>query len=104
MPIEEIAVPAMSAAGGGITTLWIAKIMIQRWLEKNDKAHDKWEGKIESMLLALTRIEEQVKVLRENVDRTRENERSLAVLEKNYDELRKGLNGLGAKVRGIETQ
>lgn len=104
MAVEEIMIPAASAAGGGLTTLWVAKIMIQRWLDKNDKAHDKWETKTGDILLAVTRIEEQVKVLRENADRTRENERAIAVLENKLTDMRQHLNGLGQKVRGLESQ
>ena len=101
MAIEEAIVPAASAAAGGITTLWVAKVMIQRWLEKNDTSHDKWDRKTGEILVAVTRIEEQVKFLREHADRGRETEKQLAVLERGFDDLRKGLNGLGAKVRGL---
>lgn len=97
MGLEEVAVPALSAAGGGLTVGWIAKVMIQRFL----KGHDDLTAEVRSMLIQLTRMEEQLKTLQRGEQTIREQDRALAVMAKEIEEFRQDLNGLGRKVREI---
>lgn len=101
MDFESIAVPAVSAAGGGLTMAWVAKLMIQRWLLKNDQNHEKWALSIQNILIQLTRIEERVSTLQRAEERTHEQDRTIAVLQAQLAELKEDLNGVGRKVRDL---
>ncbi len=100
MDLSDIAVPAASAAGGAITTAWLAKVLIQNWLKK----HDAMEVLLQTMLVQMTRIEERVSALQRAEERARDQGRDIAVIEKQLEEFRADLNGVGRKVREIESQ
>lgn len=95
--MEEIIVPAVSAAGGGLTVGWIAKLMIQNWLKK----HDDMAASVQTMMIQLTRIEERVSTLQRTEERTHAQDRILAVLQQQMSEFKDDLNGVGRKVREL---
>ncbi len=102
--MDEILVPALSAAGGGVAVAGMAKMMIQRWFTKNEENHERWGTSIQSMLIQLTRIEERVSSLQRTEERTRQQDTILAVVQSQLSELRDDLNGVGRKVREMATQ
>lgn len=98
--LADIVVPAASAAGGGLTVGWIAKLLIQNWLKK----HEAMESSVGTMLIQLTRIEERVSTLQRAEERARDQGRDIAVIQKQIEEFREDLNGVGRKVRSMENQ
>lgn len=97
---EDIITPALSAAGGGLTVGWIAKLMIQNWLKK----HDDMAANVQSMTIQLTRIEERVSTLQRTEERTHAQDRILAVLQTQLADFKEDLNGVGRKVRELAAQ
>lgn len=71
MDVAEIAIPAVSAAGGVVSAGWMAKLLITSWLEKYDKG----------------------------MDIVRENDKALAVLQSQIKTIQKDIDGLGSSVR-----
>ncbi len=97
MDVAEIAVPAVSAAGGGLTVVWVAKVMLKNWLKK----HDELGLAVQAAVTLLTRIDERVIQLLKTEERTREQDKSIAVLETRIDTVVKDLNGLGSRVSRV---
>lgn len=100
MDLVEVAVPAISAAGGGLTVGWLLRLGVQRYL----KAHDAMEAALHSMLIQLTRIEERVSTLQRGEERAQTQERSIAIMQTQVAELKEDLNGVGRKLRSLEQQ
>jgi hypothetical protein len=98
MDLSDVAVPAMSAAGGGLTVGWIAKVLIQRLLQ----SHDNVVNEIRAMVVQLTRVEERVTTLQRTEERTHAQDRILAVMQSQLAEFKDDLNGVGRKVRAME--
>lgn len=71
MDIKEIAIPIASTAAGGISVVWLTKIMITNWLRKQDQA---------------------MEILRDL-------DKHMAVLIHRVTSLENDLNGLGNSVR-----
>jgi hypothetical protein len=98
--ITDIAIPAMSAAGGATVTGIALKMAIQSWF----KRHDEVASLVQTMLIQMTRIEERVSSLQRTEERARQQDTILAVVQSQLSELRDDLNGVGRKVREIQTQ
>lgn len=96
--MAEVAVPAMSAAGGGLTVGWVAKVLIQRLLQ----SHDNVVNEIRAMVIQLTRVEERVTTLQRTEERTHAQDRMLAVIQNQMTEFKEDLNGVGRKLRTME--
>jgi hypothetical protein len=99
MDISEVAVPAVSAAGGATVTALALKLVIQSWF----KRHDEVATKVDSMIIQLTRVEERVSTLQRTEERTHAQDRILAVIQAQIAEFRDDLNGVGRKVREMQT-
>ena len=100
MAIEDIAVPALSAAGGGLTVGWVAKTLITNWLNKLDDM----ASALQSLIIQTTRIEERVSTLQRTEERTHAQDRILAIVQTKLDELQQDVNGVGRKIRDMATQ
>lgn len=59
MPTELI-IGLAGALGGGLSSAWIARMMIGNYLKKNDKQHDKWSKAFEKFNVAIAVLEEKV--------------------------------------------
>lgn len=99
MDIDSVMTPALSAAGGALTTGWIAKTLIQNWLKK----HDDMASEVRQMLIQVTRIDEKVSTLQRTEERTHQQDRILAVIQTQLAEFQNDLNGVGRKVREMAT-
>lgn len=71
MEVSDIAVPVASAAAGGISAVWIAKMALTGWLEQ----------------------------LKENSKQLIEVLKDLAVIKKQVETIEKDINGLGNALR-----
>ena len=98
--LEEVAVPALSAAGGAAVAGLALKLVIQNWF----KRHDEVAAKVDTMMIQLTRVEERVSSLQRTEERTRAQDGILAVLQSQFNELRDDLNSVGRKMRAMATQ
>ncbi len=56
MDIQEIAIPAASAAAGSISVVWIAKLLITSWLQKYDSALVELTSLSKDMAVSLHRL------------------------------------------------
>jgi hypothetical protein len=101
---DAVLTPVLSALGGGTAVAGIAKIAIQKWFEKNEKNHERWGTLIQEIQISVTRIEERVLTLQRTEDRTRMQDQILAVLQTQMQEFKQDLNGVGRKVREMDTQ
>ncbi len=99
MDVSEVVVPALSATGGAAATALALKLVIQSWF----KRHDEVASKVDSMIVQLTRVEERVSTLQRTEERTHAQDRILAVIQAQLQEFKDDLNGVGRKVRAMET-
>lgn len=99
MELADVAVPAVSAAGGGLTVGWFLRLVVGRYL----KAHDDMATALHGMTIQLTRIEERVGALQTAAAQTQANATGLAVVQTQVAKLATDLNGLGSKVRSIQS-
>ena len=76
----------------------VLKTMVQNWF----KRHETMENKVDTMVIQLTRVEERVSTLQRTEERTREQDRILAVIQNQLSEFRESLNGIGRKVREMQ--
>lgn len=97
----DLLTPAVSAVGGGLTVGWIAKLMIQNWIRRNEASHDAASKSIQSIQISLTRIEEQTRIMARIEDQVRSQDKSVAVMESQLKKLIEDVNGLGQKLRQV---
>jgi SMC interacting uncharacterized protein involved in chromosome segregation len=99
MELTEIAGPIASTAVGGITVGGIAKVLIQNWIKRNDTNHERWQQAIQQIMIAITRLEENVKALKNMEERHLKQIETAAVLSSQVEKLSRDVNGLGGKFR-----
>lgn len=91
----DVIIPALSAAGGGLTVGWMAKLMIQNWLKK----HDDMASLMHAMTIQLTRVEERVSTLQRMEERTQAQDRALAVMQAQITEMQGYLDSVQRRMR-----
>ena len=97
----DLLTPAVSAVGGGLTVGWIAKVMIQNWIRRNEQSHEQNSKSIHEIQIALTRIEEQTRGMSRIEDQVRSQDKSVAVMESQLKKLIDDLNAIGQKLRQV---
>lgn len=83
MTEADVILPALSAAGGGLTVGWIAKLLITSWFKK----HEQMAEALHTVTIQLTRIEERVTALQRAEERLKGWETALAVMKQKLDDL-----------------
>lgn len=54
--VNEVAIPAISAAGGGLSAVWLAKVLITSWLKRYDIAMQDISSLTKDMAVTLHRL------------------------------------------------
>jgi hypothetical protein len=91
-------------AAGGMCLGWLARFAFTTYLARNDQKHDRWDDRINRIVVALVKLETTVSQLMEFRSDVKNHEARIAVVESNQEQQRKDLNGLGSKLdRTIKT-
>jgi hypothetical protein len=53
---QEVITPALSTAAGGLSVVWLAKVMLKNWLDKQDKANELLRDIDKQLVVLLHRV------------------------------------------------
>ncbi len=103
MEITDAATHAASGAGGVLSMGYIAKILIQNWIRKQDQKSDEVGKAIQGVAVELAKVGVKLEGLQRSAEATNRYGEAIAVLQTKVEDLSRCINGLGQKVRAISS-
>jgi hypothetical protein len=97
----------IAVGGGSAATMgWIAKTLLKTWMQKHEAmaaAVNKLAEKVEALTIEVTKIGVTMQRFDVVDQKTQELDKAVAVAQHRLDETQSDLNGIGRKIRTMET-
>jgi len=93
--MDNIVVPAISAAGGGLTVAWFAKLLLNNWLTK----HNEMATAFQEMSKEVAKFQVYVGFFEKEKDTTARTSAKIHLIEERLVSLEKEMRDLAREVR-----